>query len=381
MDAGDLDRSLTDFRSGLILSARYLGGARITEYAYAVSAIDYLKETHSMSASTREKDLVAAFGPWIRAGRQFYDLRDEVKAGKTCVLVTTDFTKQVSIDGAPYAIAPVALQKGAGAMQLSIQSVGARMPTAATVPAGERIAFFPNGSAPLGKSASALFASAVASAQPKGNTTATQDLLLAPVDLSLDPVGCLLFGPSAEFGVRIAPRITLGVDVWIQGLGLLFSDIVDNHQSSPFDVASAGITSRQFLPSKGHNHWYLSESAGLVSIKTNDTNNNGTSSTGHVIALMPLVGGGYEWRFPSGMFLGIGAMVGPVIPLYQSGGGGPQSVIPFGDVQFLIGWEFGRREIQALEPLIYSFIRWLDCPRMKNHYTFWLRVRLELIRK
>jgi hypothetical protein len=318
------------FGKALMLTTKYLGGARLTDYAYAVTILkDFQEKAKAQGAAAwNDADLKSVFGPWITAGQRFYGLRDQVTAGKVCAILASDVATMVSVNKAEFAPAPLALPRASESRVLSVQPKGTGKPVAVAAAVGERLLFAPDGFASFGK---------IAGPQP---TTAAKAVLVRPPRgwdrplgsqyFLIDPLGFLLMGPSIEYGFRIMPSVTFGVNVMDYGLGLLFQSFASGQGASQLSSAwSLGLTSNQFFASRGPNHWYLEE---LVQYGTFST--TGSSSAANV--LFGLAGVGYRWRFPSGFFIDAAGLFGIGTPLNNTGG--PQS-ISFGILPLKLGWE------------------------------------------
>jgi hypothetical protein len=149
---GDIDSGLECFGNALMLSTRYLGGKRMTDYAYAVTTLkDFQEKTGAASAGASDKDMQTAFGALIQAGRRFYGLQNQVMAGTACALVASDFGTRLSVDGGEYADAPLALQPVQGSRAVSVQSDGAGKAITLTAVDGEKLLFVQDGFASFGK--------------------------------------------------------------------------------------------------------------------------------------------------------------------------------------------------------------------------------------
>jgi hypothetical protein len=136
-----------------MVSTKYLGGKRMTDYAYAMTMLQNIQEQESAATVKSEgnKDLKTVFGDTIRAGQRFSDLKDQVAGGKTCAIVASDFTKALSVDGGDYADAPMAFETAPGTGAISIQSKGEEKPTQVTVSTPTKILFIQDGFSPFGK--------------------------------------------------------------------------------------------------------------------------------------------------------------------------------------------------------------------------------------
>jgi hypothetical protein len=147
---GNLDKALECFENALMLSTRYLGGKRMTDYAYAVTTLKDFQEKAG-SAGASDKDMQTAFGVLIQAGRRFYGLQNQVMAGTACALVASDFGTRLSVDGGGYADAPLALPPVQGSRAVSVQPTGAAKAIILNAVDGEKLLFVQNGFASLGK--------------------------------------------------------------------------------------------------------------------------------------------------------------------------------------------------------------------------------------
>jgi TolB-like protein len=77
----DFEQSLACFESALILSTRFLGGARLTDYAYAVTTLkDFQEKSGAQNADAAgDKDLKTVFGPMMAAGGRFFGMRKQIE--------------------------------------------------------------------------------------------------------------------------------------------------------------------------------------------------------------------------------------------------------------------------------------------------------------
>jgi hypothetical protein len=134
----DLAKALDCFGNALMLTAKHLGGARMTDYAYAVTILkDFQEKAKAQGAAARnDADLKSVFGPWIAAGQRFYGLRDQVTADKACAIVASDFATMVSVNNGEFVAAPLALPRAPTSRVLSIQPKGTGKPIAVQVAAG-----------------------------------------------------------------------------------------------------------------------------------------------------------------------------------------------------------------------------------------------------
>jgi TolB-like protein len=150
---GELAAGLVCFGNALMVSTRYLGGKRMTDYAYAMTVLQSLQEEAGAAASSLQgdKDLKTVFGEAMGAGKRFYGLKDAVAGGKAIALVASDFTKPLSVDGGEYAQAPIAVEPAAGTRTLSVQAKGGEKPIAVTSSAKARLLFVQDGFAAFGK--------------------------------------------------------------------------------------------------------------------------------------------------------------------------------------------------------------------------------------
>jgi hypothetical protein len=326
----DVAKALDCFESALILSTKHLGGARLTDYAYAVTILkDFQEKAKAQGAAARnDADLKSVFGPWITAGQRFYGLRDQVTAGKVCALLASDVATMVSVNKAEFAPAPLALPRASESRVLSVQPKGTGKPIAVAAAVGEKLLFAQDGFASFGKIAGSQPDTAVKAAVV--SPTRGWDRPLGSQYFLIDPLGFLLMGPSIEYGFKILPSVTLGVDVIANGLGLLFQSFVTSQGGPSLSAASMsfGLTSDQFFASRGPNHWYLEELVDYGTLYQTD----GSSATAIFIALG---GVGYRWRFPSGFFIDLAGLFGGVVPLNVSG----SHTVPFGFLPLKLGWE------------------------------------------
>ena len=95
-----------------MLSTRYLDGARMTDYAYAITTLKDLQGKNAKGASVKDnQSLKAVFGDWILAGQHFYGLREQVEAGTVCILVASDLARSPSAERGEFSQAPLILEK------------------------------------------------------------------------------------------------------------------------------------------------------------------------------------------------------------------------------------------------------------------------------
>jgi hypothetical protein len=147
---GDIDGALECFGNALMLSTRYLGGKRMTDYAYAVTTLkDFQEKTGAASAGGSDKDMQTAFGALIQAGRRFYGLQNQVMAGRACALVASDFGTKLSVNGGEYEDAPLAVKPES--RTLSVQPTGAAKAIVLNALDGEKLLFVQDGFASFGK--------------------------------------------------------------------------------------------------------------------------------------------------------------------------------------------------------------------------------------
>lgn len=155
---GDPESGLSCFANALMITARYLDGGRLTDYAYALTALKSIQEASGASGSVSKDDrnLKAVFGDLIRAGQGFFGLKDKVASG-AAVLVGSDFARALSVDGGDYAGAPLAVKPETG-RPLNVQPKGEAKPVALDAAGKGRIFFVQDGFSPFGKIAVALSA-------------------------------------------------------------------------------------------------------------------------------------------------------------------------------------------------------------------------------
>ena len=150
---GDLGKGLECYGNALMVSTRYLGGKRMTDYAYAMTMLQSFQDQAGAAAANPQgnQSLKTVFGDAIRAGQKFYGMKDQVAAGKVRALVASDFGKALSVDGGDYADAPEAVEPAAETRTLSVQAKGEEKPIAVTAAAKARLLFVSDGFAPFGK--------------------------------------------------------------------------------------------------------------------------------------------------------------------------------------------------------------------------------------
>jgi hypothetical protein len=150
---GDLDKGQECFGNALMVSTRYLGGDRMVDYAYAMTALKDVQDKAGTPGAQASGDraLETVFGAWIQAGQRFYGLREQVETGVACALVPSDFAMQVSVDAGDYAEGPLGLQPVSVSRTVSVQSRGEALPMTLTAAAGEKLLFAQDGYASFGK--------------------------------------------------------------------------------------------------------------------------------------------------------------------------------------------------------------------------------------
>ncbi len=149
----DIDKGLECFENALTVSTRYLGGQRMTDYAYAMTMLQNIQDQASASTANSEgnRNLKTVFGATIRAGQRFYGLKDQVAEGKARAIVASDFTKTLSVDGGDYADAPVSLDQAKETRAVNIQPKGDEKPTSVTASTQTKLLFIQDGFTPFGK--------------------------------------------------------------------------------------------------------------------------------------------------------------------------------------------------------------------------------------
>ena len=145
---GDLAKGLECFENALMVSTRYLNGARLTDYAYALTMLQGMQ---SNPGAQTDQTLKLVFGRWIDAGARFYGLRNQVASGAACLIVASDFSRQLSVDGAGYAEAPFVLAAMTSDRTLAIQPKDAGSPLNILAPADSRLVFVQDGFGSFGK--------------------------------------------------------------------------------------------------------------------------------------------------------------------------------------------------------------------------------------
>ena len=154
LGAADIDGAAKAFGDELTLSTRYLGSERLVDLAYAALTLKGMKErAGARNAKETAAEAGAIFGPWIRAADRFAELHERAQAGKARVLVASDVSRPLSVDGGDYAEAPLALPAAAGAKPPRVRPKGAGDEAAPT--AGDRLIFVQDGYAAFGKTAAA----------------------------------------------------------------------------------------------------------------------------------------------------------------------------------------------------------------------------------
>jgi hypothetical protein len=148
---GDFEKGLACFGNALMVSTKHLGGARMTDYAYALTALQGLQSSADPAGTELGRDLKVVFGPWMAAGQRFYGLEGQAMAGTVCVLVASDFSTAVSVDGGDFMEAPLALRPSAESKAVSVQEKGAGTAMTITLAAGGRLLFVQDGFAQFGK--------------------------------------------------------------------------------------------------------------------------------------------------------------------------------------------------------------------------------------
>jgi hypothetical protein len=150
---GDLGKGLECYGNTLMVSTRYLGGKRMTDYAYAMTMLQSFQDQAGAAAANPQgnQSLKTVFGDAIRAGQKFYGMQEQVVAGKASALVASDFGKALSVDGGDYADAPQAVEPAVETRTLSVQAKGEEKPIAVTAAAKARLLFVQDGFAAFGK--------------------------------------------------------------------------------------------------------------------------------------------------------------------------------------------------------------------------------------
>ena len=136
-----------------MVSTRYLGGKRMSDYAYAMTMLQNLHDEAGAATANAQpsQKLMAVFGDAMRAGQRFYGLKSQVAAGKARALIATDFSKAVSVDGGDYAEAPVAVSLASGTGARKVQVKGAEKPVVVTASPKAKLLFVQDGFAAFGK--------------------------------------------------------------------------------------------------------------------------------------------------------------------------------------------------------------------------------------
>ena len=149
---GDLDKGLECFKDALMLSTRYLDGARMTDYAYAITTLKDLQGNIANGANiTDDQSLKAVFGDWILAGQRFYGMREQGEAGTVCIVVASDLARSLSADGGEFSQAPLMEKALTAPRSVNIQPKGLANPLALEAAVGERLLFAQDGFESFGK--------------------------------------------------------------------------------------------------------------------------------------------------------------------------------------------------------------------------------------
>jgi hypothetical protein len=152
LNDGDIGTGLECYGNALMVTTRYLGGKRMADCAYAMTMLQGLQEKAeaAQGGGVHDNDLKAVFGDAMRAGQRFYGLKDQIAAGKACVLVASDFATKVSVNGGDFADAPAVVAPAEATRTLSVQAQG-QEPVAVAAAATAKLLFVQDGFAPFGK--------------------------------------------------------------------------------------------------------------------------------------------------------------------------------------------------------------------------------------
>ena len=146
---GDIAKGLGSFENALMVSTRYLDGARMTDNAFAVTVLQGIQA--DAGGAQLSPKLMTVFGTMMAAGRRFYKLKDQVESGTNSVLVASDLAIMVSVDGGEYGEAPLALKPSLGPRDLSVQPKVAGKPIALASAPGQKLLYASDGYAPYGE--------------------------------------------------------------------------------------------------------------------------------------------------------------------------------------------------------------------------------------
>lgn len=168
----------------------------------------------------------------------------------------------------------------------------------------------------------------------------------------INPAGFLQFGPILQGEIKLGPNTIIGPHVRFIGLGLLYHLIVEYDEAS-LSGMGIGVAFKQFFGrSASQNQFYFGASAeyGWGSGKNLDSGWDWrlqrTVDTEFEHAYIGLSGNfGYRWRFGSGLFMNLGAMIGIGIEVedkqtYPYETEYEHELYPLGMVEFAFGWSF-----------------------------------------
>jgi hypothetical protein len=124
----------------------------------------------------------------------------------------------------------------------------------------------------------------------------------------VDAFGFLGDGPSVEYGIALSPSTQIGLNVRLEGFGLIHQAVSTQGFTNTGDPLSFGVEAAYYilLPSRGMNRFFLEAfvgygwggTSGGIGIDAWKNNYSGIEAG---------VGGGYRWRFPAGFYLEAGA--------------------------------------------------------------------------
>ncbi len=128
--AGDYAGALEDYESILVFS-RFLRGDRLSEYAYATAALSELAGQPASERKGPSEKAKKIFASRITAGKRFFEL-----AGSSPVLVASDFSLPVSVDGGGFDSVPRVLTREGDEKSIVALPAGYAPSDAVSLPVG-----------------------------------------------------------------------------------------------------------------------------------------------------------------------------------------------------------------------------------------------------
>jgi hypothetical protein len=179
---------------------------------------------------------------------------------------------------------------------------------------------------------------------------------LGRFEFDFNPVGFLQFGPIANLGVRLGPVTFIDFHFRYSYAGLLYQVIETDGFNDTASMNCGGVGGRinNVIKLSGSPHaWYIGALGEYTwgGSEVTGTGRNGYDVTydrtweGYAIAIH----GGFRWRFSSGFYMNLGAIVGihnqhtasfnyPIMGYYKEDN--PEGVRIFGMLEFALGVEF-----------------------------------------